>query len=79
LELNINTSAAGSAKVELRDAANRPIEGYTFEDADTIMVNDVRHVVTWKGESDIKELVGKPVRLHIEMRSAKLYAFQFTD
>ena len=79
LELNINTSAAGSAKVALRNADNRPIAGYSLADADKIMVNDVRHVVTWKGSPSIKKLAGKPIRIHINMRSAKLYAFQFRD
>jgi hypothetical protein len=33
--------------------------------------------VSWKGNTDVAPLAGKPVRLHIRMRAARLYAFQF--
>ena len=79
LRLNIDTSAAGSGKVELRDDAGRAIDGYGLEDCDVIMTNDVGHLVTWKGSPDVSSLAGKPVRLHVAMRSAKLYAFQFVQ
>jgi len=78
LELNINTSAAGLARVAILDADRKPIPGYTLEDCPEIMDNDVAHVVSWKGNSSISALAEKPVRLRFEMRSAKLYAFQFT-
>jgi len=41
-------------------------------------MNDVAHVVRWKGRSDVTPLAGKQVSLKIAMRSAELYAFQFT-
>ena len=78
LELNIHSSAAGSARVELRDASGKAFRGFSLKDCDLIMTNDVRHGVSWKGKSDVSSLAGKPVRLHLEMRSTKLYAFQFT-
>jgi hypothetical protein len=77
LELNIHTSAAGSARVELRDASGKAIRGFSLKDCDLIMTNDVRHGVSWQGKSDVSSLAGKPVRLHLKMRSTKLYAFQF--
>jgi hypothetical protein len=40
-------------------------------------MNDVAHVVRWKGNADVTPLAGRPIRLKIAMRSAKLYAFQF--
>ena len=77
LTLNINTTAAGSAYVAVLDQKGAPILGYAIEDCDTIMINDVDHVVTWRGSPNVSSLAGKPVRLRFEMRSAKLYAFQF--
>jgi len=53
------------------------IEGYSLRECDRIMWNDVAHTVTWRGSSDVSSLSGRPVRLKIVMRSAKLYAFQF--
>jgi len=77
LELNVNVSALGSALVEIQDVAGKPIPGYTLDDCDRILMNDVAHVVCWKGNSDVTPLAGKPIRLKMTMRSAKLYAFQF--
>jgi hypothetical protein len=36
-------------------------------------------VAAWNGRTDVSALAGKPIRLRIRMRSAKLYAFQFVD
>jgi len=77
LELNINCSAMGTARVELRDADDNPIEGFTLADADIIYGNNVHKIVTWKGNPDVSALAGKPIKLHFKMRAAKLYAFQF--
>ncbi len=77
LELNLDCGAVGHARVELRDEGNAPIEGFTAEDCDLIRGNHVHHTVTWGGKADVAALAGKPVRLHFDLRDAKLYAFQF--
>jgi hypothetical protein len=77
LTLNIDVSALGGTLVEIQDEAGKPIPGYTLDDCDRILMNDVAFVVRWKGNADVTPLAGKPVRLKIAMRSAKLYAFQF--
>ncbi|MBN2295267.1 MAG: hypothetical protein JXM70_22745 [Pirellulales bacterium] len=77
LVLNLDTSSAGHARVSILDAAGKPLPGYSITDCEIILDNNVAHVVTWDGKSDISALAGKPVRLRFEMRSAKLYAFQF--
>ena len=80
LLLNLNGSATGEVKVELRNADGQPIEGYTFDDCDPLYENDTAKVVTWKkGNPDLTSLAGKPVSLGFRMRTAKLYAFQFID
>ena len=38
-----------------------------------------RYGLTWAGKADISVLAGKPVRLRLRMRSAKLYAFEFGE
>lgn len=77
LILNVNTSAAGQAFVALLTVDGKPIDGFAATDCDEVMTNSVRHVVTWKGTSDVSKLAGRPIRLRFEMRSTKLYAFQF--
>ncbi len=78
LALNINTSAAGEARVAIIDAQGTPVPGLTIADCDKIMANSVEHVVSWKEKTDVSALAGQPVRLRFEMRSTKLYAFQFS-
>jgi len=39
----------------------------------------MQHVVTSTGNANVSSLAGKPVRIHVRMRNAKLYAFQFAD
>ena len=78
LELNIDTSAVGDARVELLDSQNRPISSFTLRDADPIQGNFIRKVVTWNGADGLTALQSKLVRIRFVMRAAKLYAFQFT-
>ena len=77
LELNIDTSAAGLARVGILDQTGTGIPGFGLDDCDDIFINDVAHVVTWKGNQNLSSLAGKPIRLRFQMRAAKLYAFQF--
>ncbi|OHB85931.1 MAG: hypothetical protein A2V98_03685 [Planctomycetes bacterium RBG_16_64_12] len=77
LELNVNVAAMGDARVEIQDADGNPIPGFTRDDCNRILMNDVAYTVGWGDTSDVSALAGKPVRLRFEMRSAKLYAFQF--
>ena len=77
LELNIDVAAMGEAMVEVQDENGQPVPGFTLEECDRVLFNDVAYTVKWKGKSDVSSLAGKPVRLRMAMRSAKLYAFQF--
>lgn len=82
LELNVDTSASGWVKVELIDIHGRPIhgyrlDGYSLQDCDPVIANATNREVTWNGNADVSPLAGKPIRMHVRMRNAKLYAFQF--
>lgn len=79
LELNIDTGAGGWARVELLDGNGKPIPGFTIAEADELNINSVRAVASWEGRADVSALAGKPVRLRVKMRSAKLYSFRFSD
>ena len=76
LELNVN--AKGVVRVALLDETGKPLPGFALEQCDPIQVDLVRHVVSWKGRSDISRYAGKSVQLQFELRDAKLFAFQFT-
>ena len=79
LKLNIDCGAMGEAWIEIQDVHGRPVPGYGFEEAVSVDRNGVAQEVWWQKGPDLSSLKGNPIRLHFKMRSAKLYAFQFTD
>jgi len=77
LELNTNVDAMGVARVEIQDEQGCPIPGFSLNECDRIVYNDVAYTVRWRGNADLSALAGRSVRLNVSMRSARLYAFQF--
>lgn len=77
LELNYATSAAGSLRVEIRDAENNPLPGYGLRDAVDIFGNRIAGRAAWKQGSDVSALAGKPVRLRFVLGDADLFSFRF--
>ena len=75
--LELNVAAKASVRVGILDEFGDAIPEFTITDGDPIQADSVRHVVTWNGNSDVRVLAGRVVRLWIEMQDAKLYAFQF--
>ena len=79
LRLNLDTGTLGTALVELQDPDGRPIPGFTLDDCEEVGGNVVDQVVTWKGGPDVSALSGRPVRLRITLRRAKLFSFRFAE
>jgi hypothetical protein len=77
LQLNVDTGAGGTTKVEIQEPSGRPIAGFTESDADEINGNYIRVLASWNGSTDAGSLAGQPVRLRFLMRDAKLYSLQF--
>lgn len=77
LTLNASTSGAGNLRVEILDAAGKPIPGYGLSDCEEIFGDEVARVVRWRKSGDVRSLSGTPVRLHFSLNDADLYAFQF--
>jgi hypothetical protein len=78
LSINFSTSAAGSIRVELQDAARKPIPGFTLADCNLQFGDQLNHTVSWKAGPDVSKLAKKPVRLRFQLKDADLYSFQFT-
>ncbi|MDZ4858200.1 MAG: hypothetical protein SGI88_04395 [Candidatus Hydrogenedentes bacterium] len=78
LRLNIDTGSMGTAFVELRDADDKPISGFTLEDCEEVGGNFIDQVVHWKGNADVSALAGTPVRIYFKLTRAKLYSFVFS-
>ena len=79
LELNLDTSAGGSALVELLETNGEPVEGFGAPQADRLNGNALRMPVSWGGSRDVSRLAGRPVKIRFVMRDCKLYAFQFRN
>ena len=77
LEINYSTSAVGSVRVELRDGENRPVPGFTLAESREMFGDEIGGTVSWKGNSDLSGLSGKPVKLRFYLKDADLYAFCF--
>jgi len=79
LQLNAACHGLGEIWVELQDADGTPLPGYTQAEAVSVDRNGTAQEVWWQGGLDVSSLAGRPVRLRFAMRSAKLFAFQFTE
>lgn len=79
LEINYSTSAAGEIRFEIQDEQGIPISGYTMNDSQPIIGNEIARVVLWNGSGDLKKLASKTIRLRISMKDADLYSLQFNQ
>ncbi len=80
LVLNVDTSATGMVRVGILDENGAPLEGFKPEQCDLIhTANEINRGVSWRGNPDVSQLAGKPVRLKFLVRDADLYAFQFVQ
>ncbi len=77
LVMNYSTSAAGSVRVEVQDAAGKAIDGYALNDCPEIYGDELEQAVAWKGGGDVGKLAGKPVRLRLVMKDTDLYSIRF--
>ena len=77
LHLNYATSAAGSVRVELQDAAGMPLAGFTLADCEPIFGDELDGVVRWRGSDDLSALTGQPVRLRLVLDDADLFSLRF--
>jgi len=77
LEMNYSTSAAGSVRVEIQDAAGQPLPGFALAECPEIVGDQLDRVVRWKGGDDLSKLAGKPVRLRLALRDADVYSIRF--
>jgi hypothetical protein len=79
LELNFSTSAAGGLKVEIQEQDGKPITGYSINDCDDLFGDSIARKVSWKGQTSVRSMAGRAVRLRFLMKDADLYALQFDD
>jgi hypothetical protein len=79
LAINFATSAAGDIRIEIQDAAGKPLPGFMLADCPPVFGDAIERSVTWNTGGDVSALGGKPVRLRFVLRDADLYSFQFRE
>jgi len=79
LVVNYATSAAGSLRVELQDAAGQPLPGRALKDSVDMFGDSIAQEFTWDAGSDLSRWAGTPVRVRFVMKDAHLYSYQFKD
>lgn len=77
LVINYATSAAGDIRVELRDETGAPVDGFTLDDCDLMIGDDIDRAVTWNGSTDVSRMARRPIRLRFAMKDADLYSLRF--
>ena len=77
LLLNFSTSAAGGIRIEVQDAAGRPLPGFTLADSVETIGNEIDRPARWRDNPDLEKLAGQTVRLRLVMKDADLFAFRF--
>jgi len=77
LLLNFATSAAGDIRVEIQDAEGHPLPGFSLDDANELIGNEIERAYSWKASDDVSSLSGKPIRLRFVLRDADLFSFHF--
>jgi hypothetical protein len=77
LHINFSTSAVGSLRLELQDAAGKPLPGFELENFAELYGDRIDAPVAWKDQSDVSSLAGKTVHLRFVLKDADLFAIQF--
>jgi hypothetical protein len=77
LVLNFASSAAGSLRVEIQDAAGVALPGFALAEGREEIGDDLERVIRWQNGSDLSTLAGRPVRLRFVMKDADLYSLRF--
>ena len=62
-------------KLELLEGET-PLAGYSFSDCDPIRGNELRRLVTWKGNPRLPES-GTHLKVRVHLVKAKLFAVEF--
>ncbi len=78
LQINGRCMAGGSIRVEVLNAAGKPLPGFELDNCVPFSGDSLRHTIAWKTQAQIPQQAA-PIRLRVVLTSADLYAFQFVS
>ena len=77
--LPLNAYAASSeVRVQISDAAGKPLPGLTFADWKPVTRDSLEAPVEWRGGS-LAKVGDQPVQIQFEIESASFFAFELTN
>ncbi|MDH5604837.1 MAG: hypothetical protein OEY51_12895 [Cyclobacteriaceae bacterium] len=79
LFINFATSAAGEIKIGIENESGVPYQGFSVDECQTIVGNEIEKKVKWHSGESLKKLSGKPVRLRFVLKDADIYSFIFKN
>ncbi len=74
--IRLNAAANyGEVRFQVTDEKSRPLAGFTFDDCLPMRAeDDLDFPLRWR-ENDLDQVVGRAIRLEVEFRNARIYAF----
>ena len=78
LMVNARCGPDGYVKAEIQDASETSWEGFTVDDCDMFTGDDVSHVFSWNGNTQVNMVPGY-VRVSFVLKDAELYSFRVAD
>ena len=58
-------------------ADGAPIPGFTLEECDVVYGDHIDRPMAWRGRTEVKQLVGRPVRLRFVLSDADIFSLRF--
>jgi hypothetical protein len=77
LRINALTSRVGSIRIEAADLDGKTLPGRSFDESISIVGDQYRTRVAWKGGDTLGVESGKPLVLRFQMDKAKIYGLDF--
>ena len=77
VQLNFRTRPSGFVSVEALGPDGAVLPGRSFSDCDMLSGDQLAHVVSWRGKTDLGHADGSPVILRFRLRTAELFAVRF--
>ena len=77
LYINFSTSAAGEIKIEILNGHNQVIEGFSADDCQAIIGNEICKQVKWTERENLNSLNNQAIKLRFMLKDADLYSIQF--
>ena len=79
LTLNYATGAAGYVKAALLDETGNALPGYSFDDCDALIGDEIDAAVVWKSGVNLSALTDQAIRLAFDLKDADVFSFHFSD